>query len=27
VQEQWAEDIPGNISEADANWPGLKAGN
>ena len=27
VQRQWAEDIPGNISKADANWPGLKTGN
>jgi len=27
VQRDWAEDIPGNISKADANWPGLKAGN
>lgn len=24
VQRQWEGDIPGNISKADANWPGLK---
>lgn len=24
VQKQWEGDIPGNISKADANWPGLK---
>jgi len=23
VQKQWEQDIPGNISKADANWPGL----
>ncbi|HEY9536347.1 MAG TPA: YHS domain-containing (seleno)protein [Kiloniellaceae bacterium] len=27
VQQQWAEDIPGNISKADANWPEIKSGN
>lgn len=26
VQKRWAEDIPGNISKADGNWPGLKGG-
>lgn len=26
VQQQWAEDVPGNIFRADLNWPGLKAG-
>lgn len=26
VQEQWEEDIPGNIAKADTNWPDLKAG-
>ena len=25
VQEIWREDVPGNITKADANWPGLKA--
>jgi YHS domain-containing protein len=24
VQRMWAEDIPGNISKGDANWPRLK---
>lgn len=24
VQKQWEGDIPGNISKADVNWPGLK---
>jgi len=24
VQRQWSRDIPGFISKADANWPGLK---
>jgi YHS domain-containing protein len=23
VKEQWEQDIPGNISKADTNWPGL----
>lgn len=23
IQSQWAEDIPGNIAKADANWPGV----
>ena len=23
VQKQWEQDIPGNISKADTNWPGL----
>jgi YHS domain-containing protein len=23
VQKQWEQDIPGNISKANANWPGL----
>ena len=23
VQKKWEEDIPGNITKADANWPGL----
>jgi YHS domain-containing protein len=27
VQSRWARDIPGNISKADANWPGLKSAN
>ena len=27
VQGRWQEDIPGHISQADANWPGLKGGN
>ena len=27
VQGRWQEDIPGHISKADANWPGLKGGN
>ena len=27
VQKRWAEDIPGHITQADANWPGLKGGN
>lgn len=27
VQSRWQEDIPGHISKADANWPGLKGGN
>jgi YHS domain-containing protein len=26
VQRQWEQDIPGNISRADANWPGLSTG-
>lgn len=26
VQRQWEQDIPGNISKADANWPGLSTG-
>ncbi len=26
VQSRWARDIPGNITKADANWPGLKGG-
>ncbi|GAB4239551.1 MAG: hypothetical protein Tsb0032_43530 [Kiloniellaceae bacterium] len=26
VQSRWEKDIPGNITKADANWPGLKAG-
>jgi hypothetical protein len=24
VAAQWAQDIPGNISRADANWPALR---
>jgi len=27
VQRRWAEDVPGNITRADGNWPGLKDGN
>jgi YHS domain-containing protein len=27
VQSRWQEDIPGHISKADTNWPGLKGGN
>ena len=27
VQEQWAEDIPGNIALADENWSGVLIGN
>ena len=27
VQQRWFKDIPGNIASADANWPGLRAGN
>ena len=27
VQSRWEKDIPGNIASADANWPGLRAGN
>ncbi|MGD1879346.1 MAG: YHS domain-containing (seleno)protein [Kiloniellaceae bacterium] len=27
VQRQWSEDIPGNISKADTNWPELKTAN
>ena len=23
IQEKWAKDIPGNITRADANWPGV----
>jgi hypothetical protein len=23
IQAQWAQDIPGNIARADANWPGV----
>jgi YHS domain-containing protein len=23
VQEQWEQDVPGNVREADANWPGV----
>lgn len=26
VQRRWERDIPGNISKADTNWPGIKAG-
>jgi YHS domain-containing protein len=26
VQQQWEEDIPGNITKADTHWPDLKAG-
>lgn len=26
VQAQWEGDVPGNISKADANWPGIKKG-
>jgi len=26
VQSRWEGDIPGNISKADGNWPGLKGG-
>ena len=25
VQATWSEDIPGNISKGDKNWPGIKA--
>ena len=21
IQERWAQDVPGNIAKADANWP------
>jgi YHS domain-containing protein len=24
VQQQWRQDVPGNISKADANWPGIR---
>ena len=24
IQKKWARDVPGNISRANANWPGLK---
>lgn len=24
VQRQWAEDVPGNITKGDGNWPGIK---
>jgi YHS domain-containing protein len=24
VQKQWQEDVPGNITKADANWPGIR---
>lgn len=24
VQEQWQQDVPGNITKADTNWPGIK---
>jgi hypothetical protein len=24
VQKQWQQDVPGNISKADANWPGIR---
>jgi YHS domain-containing protein len=27
VQAKWSQDIPGNISKGDSNWPGLLAGN
>ena len=26
VKARWSKDIPGNISKADANWPGILAG-
>ena len=26
VQGRWEKDVPGNISKADGNWPGLKGG-
>lgn len=25
VQKQWQDDVPGNITKADANWPGIRA--
>ena len=25
VRAQWSEDIPGNITKGDSNWPGLRA--
>lgn len=25
VQQQWQQDVPGNISKADTNWPGIRA--
>ena len=24
VQKQWSHDVPGNITKADANWPGIR---
>jgi YHS domain-containing protein len=24
VQKQWQQDVPGNITKADANWPGIR---
>ena len=27
VQQDWLEDVPGNIAKGDANWPGLRASN
>ena len=24
VQKQWSQDVPGNITKADANWPGIR---
>jgi YHS domain-containing protein len=26
VQKDWQQDVPGNITKADANWPGIRAG-
>jgi YHS domain-containing protein len=26
VQKQWQDDVPGNITKADANWPDIRAG-
>jgi YHS domain-containing protein len=25
VQKQWQQDVPGNITKADGNWPGIRA--
>jgi len=25
VQKQWQQDVPGNITKADANWPDIRA--
>ncbi|NJO72997.1 MAG: YHS domain-containing protein [Leptolyngbyaceae cyanobacterium RM1_406_9] len=27
VQQQWLQDVPGNIAKADANWPEVLVGN